>query len=762
MRKILFVLITLLLIFLSGSKSTASVNSYIFSQSITTYTPIPTGIIVISSPGHGSYTYGPFDIGFSFKYNGTVFNTMGISDNGWMQIGSLNRPPNLTLNLICNGSIANVLCPFNGDLYSYTDTLRYLTTGTAPTRVCTIEWCRYGFFSLGSNEISFEVKLYETSNIIQFIYQPTNPVSMVENLQVGLAGNNNSDFNTRTTFTDWIGTTAGTACSNMYFIAPNIVPANGLTFTFTPPGNCTTGSFPFGYGFGTTGSLDECWTFEQVTGYLNWRVDSVSHFPQQTPYQGPYMALFPSYSDSGNQARIKSPVLNFAVFPYPELSFFMSRDNLNPVHPDSVIVEVTTNNGTNWTFVASYQRYSSSFTPYWEQKILDLGQYSGNNNVQVGIRGVALHGGNICIDTILIKQIESVPMVLTTLTVATGSNTAKSGGSVTSISPIQAVGVCWNTTGSPTIANSHTNDGNHSPYNSFITGLNENQLYHVRAYATNSAGTGYGNELTLTTCSSVSLPYSEGFTGIEGPGSWPCGWSNLNPNYVTTSLDSGCTTANSGVFYYSNSSKWIFTPGIELFGGLQYQFSVRYKTDGYSGWQTFQAQFGLYPNSESMLPITGAEVHNPTNTNCVQMEGTFSPPSWGTYFIGLNCVDNGLPWYFTFDDISLTEVVGISKKDEQIPKSYCLYQNYPNPFNPVTKIKFDLPAGDSHAFQVQLTIYDLLGRKVAVLVNEKLTPGKYEVTWSANGRASNYSSGVYFYKLETPNYTSIKKMVLIK
>jgi photosystem II stability/assembly factor-like uncharacterized protein len=107
------------------------------------------------------------------------------------------------------------------------------------------------------------------------------------------------------------------------------------------------------------------------------------------------------------------------------------------------------------------------------------------------------------------------------------------------------------------------------------------------------------------------------------------------------------------------------------------------------------------------------------------------------------------------------ELIGIEPVTSEIPKTFLLYQNYPNPFNPVTKIKFNIPANYfNKGLQplVQVRIYDILGREVAVLVNEQLTAGKYEVTWDA----SNFSSGVYFYMLTAGEYSVSKKMLMIK
>ncbi|MCF8241868.1 MAG: T9SS type A sorting domain-containing protein [Melioribacteraceae bacterium] len=92
--------------------------------------------------------------------------------------------------------------------------------------------------------------------------------------------------------------------------------------------------------------------------------------------------------------------------------------------------------------------------------------------------------------------------------------------------------------------------------------------------------------------------------------------------------------------------------------------------------------------------------------------------------------------------------------DEGIPTDYSLYQNYPNPFNPTTTIKFAVP----EAANVKLIVYNAVGKEVATLVNKTLDVGYYEYQWNASSTAS----GVYFYKIMTDNFTSVKKMLLIK
>lgn len=98
--------------------------------------------------------------------------------------------------------------------------------------------------------------------------------------------------------------------------------------------------------------------------------------------------------------------------------------------------------------------------------------------------------------------------------------------------------------------------------------------------------------------------------------------------------------------------------------------------------------------------------------------------------------------------------VGINNVSTEIPESFSLEQNYPNPFNPETNLKFKIKTSNL----VKLSVYDAVGKRVAVLVNQKLNAGEYVYTFNGEG----LSSGVYFYKLETEGFTEVKKMMLIK
>lgn len=94
-----------------------------------------------------------------------------------------------------------------------------------------------------------------------------------------------------------------------------------------------------------------------------------------------------------------------------------------------------------------------------------------------------------------------------------------------------------------------------------------------------------------------------------------------------------------------------------------------------------------------------------------------------------------------------------------LPASYALYQNYPNPFNPSTCIQFATPRNG----HISITVYNLLGQRVTTLVNEEVSAGEHQVTWTGVDRyGAPVASGIYFYRLVAETYISTKKMVLVK
>ena len=123
---------------------------------------------------------------------------------------------------------------------------------------------------------------------------------------------------------------------------------------------------------------------------------------------------------------------------------------------------------------------------------------------------------------------------------------------------------------------------------------------------------------------------------------------------------------------------------------------------------------------------------------------------------GLNTIQMEMYWgwmYLDYLAVPNTIVTAVDD-DSQIPVNFSLDQNYPNPFNPVTKIRYTL----ANEIQVNLVVYDILGRKVATLVNEEQKAGSYNVQFDAH----NLASGVYFYRIKAGNFSRVNKMMLLK
>jgi len=253
-------------------------------------------------------------------------------------------------------------------------------------------------------------------------------------------------------------------------------------------------------------------------------------------------------------------------------------------------------------------------------------------------------------------------------------------------------------------------------------------------------------------------------------------FTDVNTGYVVGNSGSILKTTNGGINWdYLNSGT-----GLNL-NGLSF-------ADANTG----IAVGGLSGNTQNIILRTTNAGNNwtaipYTTSTCLLWSVRFINPNtgWITGWCGqvIKTMDGGLNWYNqgSYSDNYRTSFflnsntgyivgqnsgrilkttdgggnfVGIDPVSNEIPNRFELYQNFPNPFNPSTNIRIDL-SGSSF---VNLTIYDIMGREAATLVNEQLASGTYEVNWDA----SNYPSGTYFYKLNADGFNETKKMILIK
>ncbi len=155
------------------------------------------------------------------------------------------------------------------------------------------------------------------------------------------------------------------------------------------------------------------------------------------------------------------------------------------------------------------------------------------------------------------------------------------------------------------------------------------------------------------------------------------------------------------------------------------------------------ANYQTIPNSFVAGHGTTIQPHSYTYT-----DGAASPGIW---YYRLKQIDLDGTIHYT-EGVQLDIVTGVEEKE--IPTVFALDQNYPNPFNPSTVIEFALPKEE----HVVLEVYNLLGQRVATLVNEVRPTGYYAVPFNAEGMAS----GLYFYRLYTTEISLLKKMVLLK
>lgn len=239
-------------------------------------------------------------------------------------------------------------------------------------------------------------------------------------------------------------------------------------------------------------------------------------------------AAFANFYDiSAGSGLFVSPVFNISNLANSKFRFDVAYAPYSASENDSLQILVSLDSGKTFipgspalylksnlsipslaTKVAQTTSFVPSLATHWRADTVDLSQFSTSTSLMVAFKGYSQYGNNCWVDNFLLYG-TILPPTLTTATVTSISqNTATSGGNITSNGGgiVTERGVCWSTTANPTILGNKTIDGSGSGvFVSNLTGLTSSTLYYVRAYATNSAGTSYGNEVTFTT-TAATLP----------------------------------------------------------------------------------------------------------------------------------------------------------------------------------------------------------------------------------------------------------------
>ncbi len=191
MKKQIYTLFAIACCLLLLPNAKAQIVSIPFTASLDTFTAI-TGT-VIDAPMVDDVSYNNLPIGFNFALAGIYHDKMSISTNGVIELDTVGSG---TFVNILNGTHNNLIAPFAADLRhsNANASLQYITIGTAPDRICIVQWLHYSYFGGSGGDVSFQIRLYETSNCISFVYGANSLMNNPLQTQIGLRGTANTDY----------------------------------------------------------------------------------------------------------------------------------------------------------------------------------------------------------------------------------------------------------------------------------------------------------------------------------------------------------------------------------------------------------------------------------------------------------------------------------------------------------------------------------------------------------------------------------------
>ncbi len=214
---------------------------------------------------------------------------------------------------------------------------------------------------------------------------------------------------------------------------------------------------------------------------------------------------------------------------------------------------------------------------------------------------------------------------------------------------------------------------------------------------------------------------------------------------------SGGTTLNSftasWIDYTTNRTRFVSMQSIALSQG-RYVFSWADSSNGINGTHKFSQ------TNDAGNSFTTPIVSSSSGTGALSLGGTHAGYRASGSSDSSITLWSQAPGTNALCSYNIISTIGIQPTGNEVADKYSLSQNYPNPFNPATEIRFSIPKQTV----VKITIFDMTGKEIEQLYNGELSAGNYKAEWDAAG----YSSGVYFYRLETVNFTDTKKMVLVK
>ncbi len=359
----------------------ALVSEYSFSQTSGTYTEI-TGGTVLGTNANDDECFNAIPLGFTFTYNGVDYNEVSVQTNAFIAFGS--TVTNSTLAISSSTATNNIVAALNRDIKSRDNgELSYLLSGTAPNRVFTVQWKNYrrAPTSAAEDNLNFQIQFHEDGNKVMFAYGAFSAVNVTtaRTVQVGLRGDSNTDYNNRTTQTDWLQTTAGTANNANCFLTATVFPPQGLIFTFQPAAqgepplaaqspmpanNATDVAISANLNWMSGGGVVDAYyvylgTNNPPTNMVNGtsQTETSYNHPTDFTYSTTYYWKIVPYNTFGNA--VDCPVWQFTTLDDPTVNTYPYVQNFDTLTPPALPLGWTTVNANNDPY--TWETYAGNY-----------------------------------------------------------------------------------------------------------------------------------------------------------------------------------------------------------------------------------------------------------------------------------------------------------------------------------------------------------------------------------------------------------------
>lgn len=396
----------LLFLFFSNVLS-GQVANYTFSQSNVTYTLVASPTTLHATNWDDEVA--AVTIPFTFIFNGVGYNAASVNSNGYLTFGGSASHTTAFNPISATRAYAGAISGFGRDLINNGAAIVQGIEGVTPNRVFVIQWNnarRYNGGAVSGDILNFQIRLYETSNKVEVRYGTNSASSTSDAIQgqVGLRGATNGDINNRSDLTNnntaWAALSQGTSNDDNVNFKSTVVPASGLTFTWTPPVCNTITTFPFTETFESTSTTRPCWTNSFVSGNANWTYNTGAGSGSITSaHGGTHNARFVSQSGNGTPVtKLVSPVLNLTGVVNPVLDFWYGQQEKLLYGYNELKVYYRSSTSDVWNLIADLDQIKNVWT---EVKNISLPNPSAT--YQLAFEGINYYGHANVLDDIVIK-----------------------------------------------------------------------------------------------------------------------------------------------------------------------------------------------------------------------------------------------------------------------------------------------------------------------------------------------------------------------